>query len=410
MATKKIKVVHVSTHIDGGAGLAALRVHNALSGMVESTFLTLDQSDFKGVSTLKFERSLFLSRIINKCLRYIRPKKNLYADLISQFKELYPKLNCSYASLPFSHWNILDYPAVKEADIIHLHWVTGMLDYPSFFKANKKIVFWTMHDMNAIKGIYHYHNDELANPGYEYFNKKVNDIKQECIANSNAPLYYISPSLWLQKAIAESPAFKYHKGYNIFNCIDPVFFSTERATIQKEDEGKIVLLVVAGALFDKRKGIDILFDALEKIDPGTISLLMVGDIDEEAMKAYDINSVGRITDAEQLAGLYRSADAVLLPSREDNLPNVMLEALACGTPVICFNTGGMAQVIIDNVNGLKAPAMNADSLASTITAFIANKKIFNRASISKAAESTFHPDIIGRSYYEKYKEALEQNQ
>lgn len=409
MATKKIKVVHVSTHIDGGAGLAALRLHNALSGMVESTFLTLDQSNFKGVSTLKFERSPFLSRIINKFLRYIWPKKNRYADLISQFKELYPKLHCSFASLPFSHWNILDHPAVKEADIIHLHWITGMLDYPSFFKTNKKIVFWTMHDMNPIKGIYHYHNDELLNSDYDYFNKKVYDIKQECIAHSNAPLYYISPSLWLQREIAGSPAFRHYTGYNIFNCIDPGFFSVEDQIDREKTDGITELLFVATALSEKRKGIDILFDALGKIDHSTINLTIVGDINYQANKAYSIRSVGRITDAEKLAAVYRSADVFLLPSREDNLPNVMLEALSCGTPVICFNTGGMAQIIIDNVNGMKVPQMDADSLASTIIAFIANKKVFNRSSIRKAAKNMFHPDVIGRSYCDKYTQAISQN-
>jgi len=164
-----LKIIHISTYATGGAGIAAYRIHEALlENGFASRFLCMDNSMH---STLK------------ECYRFPRPTYSLYQRLINKANRVFnryyflgklipskyfnrrlssirSRLICDVASLPFSTINILEHPLVKNADIIHLHWVAGMLDYPSFFEENIKPVVWTFHDLNPALGLFHYMEDE----------------------------------------------------------------------------------------------------------------------------------------------------------------------------------------------------------------------------------------------------------
>jgi glycosyltransferase involved in cell wall biosynthesis len=94
-------------------------------------------------------------------------------------------------------------------------------------------------------------------------------------------------------------------------------------------------------------------------------------------KNLDIRLLGNISDDKKLMEYYSLADAFIIPSREDNLPNVMLESFACGTPVIGFPIGGVNEHVIDYQTGLLAKDISSDALAECIKQFSLNHHLFN---------------------------------
>lgn len=96
----------------------------------------------------------------------------------------------------------------------------------------------------------------------------------------------------------------------------------------------------------------------------------------------------------------------MIPSREDNLPNVMLESFACGTPVISFKVGGLAEHVNNFDTGLIAEEINAASLHKAIQKFFDNKEKFDSKKIRKYAEGHFNEKLIARKYMEVYGESL----
>jgi glycosyltransferase involved in cell wall biosynthesis len=105
-----------------------------------------------------------------------------------------------------------------------------------------------------------------------------------------------------------------------------------------------------------------------------------------------------------MALAYAAADAFVIPSREDNLPNVMIEALACGTPVIGFPIGGVQETIRHEVNGLLADEVSSEALSNAIMDF--NRCAIKPNEIRKFAENYYHPKTQAQKYIEVYKSCL----
>ncbi len=106
-----------------------------------------------------------------------------------------------------------------------------------------------------------------------------------------------------------------------------------------------------------------------------------------------------------MALAYAAADAFVIPSREDNLPNVMLEALACGTPVIGFPIGGVKETVHSGRNGLLAEAVSPLALSNAIMQFF--QQTFDTSEIRKFAEEQFHPQVQTPKYIEHYQTCLQ---
>jgi glycosyltransferase involved in cell wall biosynthesis len=113
---------------------------------------------------------------------------------------------------------------------------------------------------------------------------------------------------------------------------------------------------------------------------------------------------GRIFDERLLSAAYSAVDALVIPSREDNLPNTMLESLACGTPVISFPVGGIPEIITQGVNGLLADKVNSECLAKSILEFFRKEKNFDKQYISEEARKFFSTQIQAKSFRELYQQ------
>lgn len=387
---------------------------------MDSVFLATDDplmANPKSFTQIKLPPKRLFKRAVAKFWRII-PKYinvrvlNSRAYYRNALKSIETSLRSEPPSLPFSNQNILDHPAVKSADIIHLHWITDVLDYTSFFKNNEKPVVWTIHDMNTIKGLFHYNGDEQRNAAIAgKLDKQIFRLKKKVLKDHKNKMTLVSPSLWLKNAIKESNMFDAEQPlYEIPYALDTNIFTirnTEKLKAKlKIPEDHTILLFISQSIHNHRKGFDLLVDALGKLDSSKITLLIIGYSENTQLSGFNCINMGYIHDNEILSNYYSLADAFIIPSREDNLPNIMLESLCCGTPVISFNLGGMAEVIQNNFNGLKALELDSDSLKETIERFIKNKETFNREKIRAHALTLFSQDIIAGKYLDIYKELL----
>jgi glycosyltransferase involved in cell wall biosynthesis len=138
------------------------------------------------------------------------------------------------------------------------------------------------------------------------------------------------------------------------------------------DERPVLLFGAMSATSNARKGYGPLQQALRLFartaaGHGAMAVVFGGEARErQDMDGLQVVHVGEITDEARLACLYAAADVVIAPSLEDNLPNVILEALGCATPVVAFAAGGIPDAVDHERNGYLAPVGAADELARGI--------------------------------------------
>lgn len=398
-----LKVVHINTSVKGGAGIAALRLQKAQQNIgVQAAFLAKDLCiDFNGSELentfFTYKKPSFLVRIRNKIL----PKKALV--MARKLAKIRPNLNCEMASLPFGRLDLLDHPLVKRADVIHLHWVVGLVDYPSFFKNNNKPVVWTLHDMNPFLGLFHYSQDNTQNKAVAgYLENQVKNIKAEALLNFKMGAV-VSPSSWLLDCAKKANVFPKGTQFSeIANAINIKKYTPP--TDFKRQNQELTLLYTAGNLENPRKGVDLVLEALNNY-PGPITLLTVGKgrliFKNPKVKVV---SLGYIDNPQEMIASYWQADALLLPSREDNLPNTMVESLCCGTPVISFKTGGMQQYIQEGINGCLSTTIDSEGLKQSIIRFQETQSQFVAQSIATSARTHFQGKNQAKKYLNLYLE------
>jgi glycosyltransferase involved in cell wall biosynthesis len=427
----KIKVVHISTSNFGGAGRAAYRIHEALlKNGVQSSFLNIvskgDISNnlfMENIMQTKEMKKTFIDRQFDKFQFHLNKhlgihlksrsekEKRKREQLYSELKEMNSLLDCEIATLPFSDYDILENRLVKEADIIHLHWIAGMLDYPTFFKKNKKKVVWTLHDMNPFQGLFHYKEDEIRNtPIAMELDDRIKVVKSDAIKYRKSSLVIVTPSDWLLKEVIQKSSFKKLEAVCIKYPIDTSLFSPQKKCnfkmINHIPERNMVLLFVAEVVKFKRKGFDLLLEALKYLNHIPLTILVLGHEHQFEIENLDVRFLDTIKDDKTLSSYYSLADAFIIPSREDNLPNVMLESFACGTPVIGFPVGGIKEHVIDFETGLLAEVISSESLAKTIEKFYIHKEKFDRQSIQNYAKKHFNEELIAGKYIHLYKQVL----
>lgn len=415
--SERLKIVHISTYINGGAGIAAFRIHEALlKNNIDSHFLCTDEP-MEGLSKAVVQYHKPVCNLAQRGLKKVKRLVGANIDLGTLnsryrmeylLKEIQPSLSCEIARLPFSDFDLLSHPLVKSADVIHLHWVSGFLDYPSFFCTNQKPVIWTLHDMNPVMGIYHYEADQERNM---YISKELDERvakkKRKLINQAKVPIQAIAPSRWLQEKATNSNVFQPSPVGNIPYALNTeIFIHRDTATLRQElgiPVANSIFLFVAQNISYYRKGFDLLLDALKQMANPEITLLIIGYSGEFDFPSLHCIHLGSVYNRQLLSCYYSLADAFILPSREDNLPNVMLESLACGTPVIAFDTGGMSEFIQNGITGLKATEINSLSLKNAIEKFLVDKDQFNRIIIRQYAVELFNEEKIASQYLKMYK-------
>jgi glycosyltransferase involved in cell wall biosynthesis len=323
--------------------------------------------------------------------------------------------------------NLAEHPLVRQADVINLHWINfGFLSLRSIrqlAKLNKPIV-WTFHDMWAFTGGCHYSGDcthyrthchdcpFLRNPGPRDLSFRV--FKEKIKTFAHLPLTVVTSSEWLAGLARESALLKSFRVQSIPIPIDtqvyqPLDQSECRRQLGLPADKKLILFGAMNTR-DTRKGFAYLAEALEQLkDQKDVELVVFGKADEQTLKALPlkVNYLGAISQPEKLVPVYNAADVFVLPSLEDNLPNTVIESLACGTPVVGFRMGGLPEMVEHRVTGYVADFKSATDLAKGIgyVLFEADAPALRTQARAKALRD-YSEEVVTARYYQLYAEVV----
>ncbi len=233
-----------------------------------------------------------------------------------------------------------------------------------FLKKFNKPVLWTLHDCWAFTGhCAHYQIAECYRwqsachdcPNrneypYSWFFDRSRSLfhKKKELFTSVEKLRIIVPSKWLSDEV-ESSFLSDKSRYMIHNGINLKLFEPAETDFRKKNhlEDKIIVMGVA-AVWNYGKGLDMIIELANRMDPQRYAFLLVGtDVSVDKDLPKNIISIHRTQNQAELAELYSAADVLINPTRQDNYPTVNMEALACGTPVITFDTGGCSESAIE---------------------------------------------------------------
>lgn len=292
---------------------------------------------------------------------------------------------------------------LPRADILHLHWATDLLDFRTLPRlAARMPLVWTFHDMNAFTGGCHYTQGcdrfvagcgacpllPSADPEdvtHQVIQRKIAALEQV----SSSRLTIVAPSRWMAAEARRSTVFGKFDIEVIPNGIDvQAFRPMDRAALRSRygfpPDDRLVLFV-ADNLSDRRKGILELEQALKQIShvPNLKIVTLGGHRGQEQNPNY--RHLGPIHDAEKICEAYNLADIFVIPTLQDNFPNTVLEAMAVGTPVVGFATGGVADAVEDGVSGLLAPTGDIAGLARHIERALTDDAL--RGAMSLAARA-----------------------
>lgn len=395
-----MNIVIISSFDSGGAGVAALRLHKALLSKGENShFLCFNQtSNIDNI--VQINKPLHCKILEHLPLPFWNNKYKKIAPLINQDFEC--------ISFPESIDYLSNHPLIKNADIINLHWIGSNLSYKQFFRKVKKPIIWTLHDMNPFLGCAHFSRDIELYPKWRSIELKIRHKKEKWI-HSAKHIEVVDLCTWMKKHSSESNVLGIYPHHIIRNSVDTNTFKSypKQAARQLLDipSNKPVLMFVSQNINNTRKGVDLLLSALKKLDD--FYILIVGAASEDLNLGNNIKHLGYINDDRLMAILYASADAFLLPSREDNLPNTMVESLCCGTPVITMPNGGMTDIIRNGRNGYICKTITCDSLVATIKQFLKFGVSMSTSEISNEAHQLFSPFVQANHYLTVYKQAIE---
>lgn len=255
-----------------------------------------------------------------------------------------------------------------DPDIIHLHNLHGYyinieILFEYLAKVNKPVV-WTLHDCWAFTGHCAYFDfvgcDRWRTGCFNcpqkgtypksigIDNSRENYQMKKTLFQSIEKMVIVTPSNWLAGLVKQSFLSKYPVKV-IPNGIDLSIFKPTKSNFREKYrlQDKIIILGVAN-IWEKRKGLDDFITLANEIDE-KYKIVLVG-LNSEQIKEIPQNLIGleRTESVEELVEIYSAADVFLNPTYEDNFPTTNLEALACGTPVITYDTGGSPESLDDN--------------------------------------------------------------
>lgn len=289
-----------------------------------------------------------------------------------------------------------------QPDVVHLHNIHGhdcnlemLFDY---FRRKKTKLLWTFHDCWAFTAYCpHFTMNKcdqwksqcvrcIQRRSYSWFfdrSRELYEKKKVLFAGLN--LTIVTPSRWLADQVKQS-FLKDYPVYVIHNGIDLGVFKPTPSGF-REKHGLANKYVILGVSFgwDERKGLDVFLELSRRL-PEDYRIVLVGtDPNTDKLLPDNIISIHRTQNQQELAEIYSAADIFVNPTREENYPTVNMEALACGTPVLTFRTGGSPEML-DETCGSVVPCDDVDALEREILRICTDKPYSEEACLKKAQE------------------------
>jgi glycosyltransferase involved in cell wall biosynthesis len=223
----------------------------------------------------------------------------------------------------------------------------------------------------------------------------------------------IAPSAWIQGEARKSALLSNFDVVHIRTGVNGRLFSPKNRAKARQKLGlpldAKVILTVAVDIESHRKGWNLLVQAVSKLQAKDVVVATVGQQSSASGDVKILKPLGRLQTEDELSEAYSAADLFVLPTREDNLPNVLLEAMACGTPCVSFDVGGVSEAIRHGETGLLAGPEDTDGLARAMDALLTENALRERfGSQARAlALAEFDAKALSAKYLELYETLAE---
>lgn len=404
-----MKVIHINrSDNSGGAARAAYRIHHALRDIGVDSSMWVSHA-LTGDCTVAGPAS--------KSAKMLDSIRSLVGDMLRKTLQTANPIIHSPSFLP-STW--IKRVNASAADVVHLHWVQGeMLSIADIGRIEKPIV-WTLHDMWAFCGAEHVAWDERWREGYRHDNRPAHEAGFDLnrwswrrkLKHWKRPIQIVSPSAWLANCVSESALMRDWPVSVIPNCLDtdqwkPIDQKLARELLGLPRGVPLILFGSHGANAAHHKGFDLLSAALGHLRdeiPG-LELVVVGELAPQKPTdlGFPIHYTGHLHDDLSLRAFYSAADAVVVPSRQENLPNMAIEAQACGVPVVGFNIGGIPDIVGHKTTGYLALPFHAADLAKGIEYVLSElRDISTRNTIRSKMVEKYSKSVVAPRYKDLY--------
>lgn len=401
-----MKVLLLNTYRQGGAGIASGRLLTALQAQGADAQL-LNADDTGSRWPFYAERLSFLPFERDKSVRFSFSLANFGKDLRR-------------------------HPSVQAADILHLHWINqGFLSLQNIAQLARlgKPIIWTLHDIWAFTGGCHIYTCDhfqrscgncpyLRQPAPDDLSHRIWSAKQRLLP---ANVHFVTCSQWLRETALSSSLLANYSITSIPNPIDITMFrpgtEVERAAFRAEKRvaaNAKVILFVAMKISEPHKGFRFLQAALQELKANQadlpLEIMVIGKADPETLAAlpYPVHALGLVQHPAELARVYAAADVFVTPTLADNLPNTVMESLACGTPVVAFRTGGVPEMVEHQVNGYIAAQGDSAALAEGLRWVLSEQKPLEelRRAARQKVEREYANAVVAERYLDLYRSVL----
>lgn len=407
-----MKILHIiAGDLSGGAARGAYWLHLGLKELgIDSKVFTNSKI------TLGDDSIITMQSKKDKAFNLIRSQLD---NLLLLF---YPKRKRIIFSTGIFGVDFTKTKTYKETDIIHFHWINGgFVNMKHLSKIDKPIV-WTIRDMWPLTGGCHYSmecekyktgcgNCELLNSNKSYDLSKFTLNRKKKYFPKDMKIVGISH--WLSDEAKKSKLFEKFDVRTIFNNINTnEFFPIEKEVakgILDVKTNKKIILCGSTSLKDFYKGFSKYIEALQTLDKEKYFLCFFGNLDKNIADELDFEykSLGYLNDNISLRLAYSCADVFVAPSLMDAFGKTLAEAMACGTPVVCFDATGPKDIVDHKLNGYKAKHFESKDLAKGVewTLHVKNYDKLCKNAREKVMKE-FDSKVVAKKYIKLYKEAL----
>ena len=411
----RVLIINTAERI-GGAAIAASRLMDALRNNGIKAKMLVRNKQTERVTVVSLKKSWW------------RIWQFLWERLVILTANRFSKHNLFAVDIANTGTDITSLPEFRQADVIHLHWINqGMLsltDIRKILESGKPVV-WTLHDMWPFTGICHYAGncdkyktqcqqcEQLLHPHRKDLSARVFHKKQKLFAHSH--ITFVACSRWLEAMARESSLLTGHTITNIPNAINTNLFKPRDKKQAREKchlpQDKKLLLFGSVKITDKRKGIDYLVSACKQIASSypdfskELGVVVFGNQAEQyaSLFPFPIYPMNYVSNEKELVDIYNAVDLYVTPSLQDNLPNTIVEAMACGIPCIGFNVGGIPQMIDHLHNGYVAEYQSSKDLANGIHWALTEGEYESLSEEAcRKAVSSYSESTIAKKYVEIY--------
>jgi len=417
-----VKIVHLSaTDIKFGADRATYRLHESLRSAGVDSLMMVGR---------KYSRDETVHCSVNSWFQNILDRRRPFLDQLPL--RIYTNRSPNLFSIEWVPERVGSHPLISSSDIVTLHWICRGFLRPESIATFGKPIVWRLSDMWAFTGGCHYSGECVRYQQECGFCPHLGSRRNKDLSHwlwkrkekswKPVTITIVTPSRWLSSCARKSSLFRRYRtevipnGINvgIFKPIDKLY-SRELLGLPKDK--KLVLFGAINPLKDERKGYPYLIEALHRLAEKSIhkqlELAVLGTSKPKSNSKLNlpVRYLDYVEDVTRLVSCYSAADVFVAPSKEDNFPSTVLESLACGTPVLAFNIGGMPDLIEDKKNGYLAKPFDTADLSNGIEWIMGDKSRHEGLSqkARQKVEEEFTEDIQAKKYLRLYEETLSEN-